>query len=216
MIRNRNQKINQIVSTITTRIAEINDRYRKGASLYFYNRIFELRRNCKGVQSFLSNDYNVEILYATLVAWDMNSRRAKMKYFDDFRENILSCMELIKSMDEYERNRNYDSEHLITTLRDVYKKLHIMRTTAKLVSNSKILHFLFPKLCTPMDRKNTLRFFYGNTGETENKFIEILHLTFEIMTSDGNLSSYIDNGWNKTIPKLIDNAIILLVGESVE
>ena len=215
MIRNKEQKIDQIVSTITTRISEINDRFKKGPSLYFYNRIFELRRNCNGVQSFLSNDYNVEILYATLVSWNMNTRGAKMKYFDDFKQNILSCIRLFNSIDEYERNRNYNAANLVSILRDVYENLHIMKTNAKLVSNSKILHFLFPNLCTPMDGKNTLTFFYGNTGESKNKFVEIVHLTFEIMTLDRDFNQYINGGWNKTIPKMIDNAIILLVGESV-
>lgn len=215
MIRNRKQKIDQIVSTITTRVSEINDRYRKGPSLYFYNRVFGLRRNCRSVQSFLSNDYNVEILYATLVSWDMNSRGAKMKYFDDFKKNILSCLHLFNNMDEYEKNRNYNTPNLISILKDVYENLHIMRTSAKLVSNSKILHFLFPNLCTPMDRRNTLTFFYGNTGESKNKYVEMVRLSFEIMTLDRDFNQYVDDGWNKTITKMIDNAIILLVGESV-
>jgi len=215
MIRKKEQKIDQIVSTITTKISKINERYRKGPGLYFYNRIFELRQNCNGVQSFLSNDYNVEILYATLVSWDMNTRGAKMKYFDDFKENILSCIRLFNSIDEYERNRNYNAANLASILRHVYENLHVMKTNAKLVSNSKILHFLFPNLCMPMDGKNTLTFFYGNTGESENKFVQIVHLTFEIMTLDMDFNQYIDDGWNKTIPKMIDNAIILLVGDSV-
>lgn len=36
-------------------------------------------------------DRFIELLYATLVSWDMNSRGAKMEYFDGFKQSILSC-----------------------------------------------------------------------------------------------------------------------------
>ena len=90
-IRNRDTKYNEITNTMSTRIKEINERYRTGPSLYFYQRVIVLRRQHNSIKSFLSDDYALEILYATLVSWDMNSRGAKMKYFDDFKESIISA-----------------------------------------------------------------------------------------------------------------------------
>ena len=43
MIKEEDNKLTQIITTIETRIAEINDRYRKGPDLYFYRKIFHLR-----------------------------------------------------------------------------------------------------------------------------------------------------------------------------
>jgi hypothetical protein len=213
MIKDRQQKINDIVSVIKTRISNINAHYGKDAGLYFYTRVFELRTKSCNIESFLNNEYHIEILYATLASWGMNSRGAKMKYFDDFRRNLSFCLTQFNQIERFEKEKNYEQIYL--NLSKAYKNLNLMRTRNKLVSNSKTLHFLFPNLCVPMDCIHTLKYFFGNTGESENKFLEIVHLTFEIITSDGDLSSYIDNGWNKTIPKIIDNAIILLVRESV-
>jgi hypothetical protein len=47
--------------------------------------------------------------------------------------------------------------------------------------------------------------------------MEIMILSTEIMdATDGSWGMYLDNGWNTTIPKLIDNAILLLAGKSVK
>ena len=91
MIRKRDSKIKAITRVITSRMPEFNRRYRKGPSLYFYKRLLTLRRGCPRIGSFLSNNYHLEILYALLVSWDMDSRGAKMKFFDEFKGNLLSC-----------------------------------------------------------------------------------------------------------------------------
>jgi hypothetical protein len=120
-------------------------------------------------------------------------------------------------LEDFERNSNIDE--CICTLRDIYNNLALMKSGGRLVSNSKLLHFLFPKLCTPMDTKNILYYFYGNTNESAHsvdKYIEITKFSFEIINKSENWSNYLDNGWNTTVPKMIDNAIILLVGKSVK
>ena len=89
-----------------------------------------------------------------------------------------------------------------------------MKTGGKLVSNSKLLHFLFPSLLMPMDRANTLSDFYRNAGESINKYIEITKFCFEITNMPENWENYLGNGWNTTVPKMMDNAIILLMEKS--
>lgn len=216
MIKDRNHKIEQIVEVIKTRIAEINVVYRTGPDLYFYKRLNHLRNNnSNSIESFLNNDYHIEIIYATLVSWDMNSRAAKMKYFDEFKSSILSCLNQFKQLEAFEKNGKIDSIGLTSILRNTYENLGIMKTDGKLVSNSKLLHFLFPKLCMPMDRNNTLSYFYENTNESLNKYIEIIEFSHEIMNKTENWDKYLDNNWNTTVPKLVDNAIILSMGKSI-
>jgi len=216
MIRNHTHKIEQIVTTIKTRISEINERYRSGPDLYFYLKLMKLRKSSNSVESFLRNDYLIEVLYATLVSWDMNCRGAKMKYFDEFKDNILSCMDLLREIEELGKGSTNNLVDLEPALRKTYEKLNLMKTGGKLVSNSKLLHFLFPSLLMPMDRANTLSYFYGNTNESINKYIEIINFSFEIMNMSENWKDYLDNGWNTTVPKMIDNAIILLMEKSVK
>jgi hypothetical protein len=216
MIKERQSKSDEIVKTIRSRISEINTRYRTGPDLYFYKKSLELRKKSQNIELFINDDYNVEILYATLVSWDMNSRGAKMKYFDDFKKNLVSCMPELQQLEEIEGSNQSDIHRLLRLLNSTYNKMDLMKTNSKLVSNSKLLHFLFPNICMPMDRNNTLTYFYNNTGESENKYLEIIQFSHELMKTNQNLAEFLDNNWNTSIPKLIDNAIILLNGKSVK
>jgi hypothetical protein len=217
MIPGRENKIESILNTMSTRIKEINERYRKGPSLYFYKRITALRKKHSSIESFLSDEYALEILYATLVSWDMNSRGAKMKYFDDFKKSLRSAKKELCDIEISTSTFNANSpKNILICLRQSFSKLNLMETGGRLVSNSKCLHFLFPTVCMPMDRTNTLKYLYGNTNESENKFIEITDFSFEIMREADNCHQFVDDLWNTSIPKMIDNSILLLMNQSVE
>lgn len=218
MIPDRDKKKRAIIHTISTRIKEINKRYRLGPSLYFYRRITSLRNQHSSIESFLSHEYNLEILYATLVSWDMNSRGAKMKYFDAFKENLILNTPQLCQLEKCAKafNPNEEPFHILMCLERTFSKLNLMESGGRLVSNSKCLHFLFPSICMPMDRTNTLVYFYGNMSESVNKYIEICQFVFELMQSPNNYQQFLDNQWNTTVPKMIDNAIILLMGKSIK
>ena len=196
---------------ITTQIAQINVVYRGGPSLYFYHRILDLRNQHTAVDAFLRSDICIEILYATLVSWDMNSRGAKMKDFEDFKNNLQSNIPAFQAVEAAARaftwvNRNA----VVQSLSALYDLLALMQTNGKLVSNSKALHFVFPALCPPMDRTNTLQKLYRNTAESKNKFLEILEFTYDIIGAIQNPHQYLDHQWNTFETKLVDNAIILM------
>lgn len=213
MIRNRGQKIAQITETIRTRASEFSERYRRGPSLYLYKRVSHLRNTSHSIEGFLGNDYHMEILYATLVSWDMNSRAARMKGFGAFKANVLSCLDHFRKLEAFE-NDAMKVGRLPSCLRAAYDSLSLMETHLRLVSNSKLLHFLFPRTLMPMDG-NTLTYFYGHTGESANKYVEITGVLYEIMRMPEDWRQYLDNEWNTTVPKLVDNAIIFLGGKSV-
>jgi hypothetical protein len=212
---NRETKIDRICQTINTKISDINKFYRQGPDLYFYKRVFALRQNTS-IEQFLINNYNIEILYATLVSWDMNSRGAKMMYYDEFKRCLLDNVDNFKALETIESNVIVDRCKLITKLGDIYDNLNLMRSGGRLVSNSKMLHFLFPELLLPMDRSNTLYYFYNHTQESKSKYLEIMDICIEIMHRPVNWTIHLDKNWNTTIPKMIDNAIILLVDKSTK
>ena len=127
MIPDHDKKFRAITHTISTQIKEINERYRLGPSLYFYRRITALRNQHSSIESFLSNDYNLEIFYATLVSWDMNSRGAKMKYFDDFKETLVSNMRLLNELERYATDFNpNDTFSTLRCLEKMFPKLNLM------------------------------------------------------------------------------------------
>ena len=61
----------------------------------------ELRRNKKLNELFADPERYMELIYTTLVSWDMNSRGAKMKYFDDFKSSILENRQRFIQLEEY-------------------------------------------------------------------------------------------------------------------
>jgi hypothetical protein len=81
-------KINELKNTINSKINEIDLKYRNGPSLYFYEKVITIRKSEKSILEYLKNDLNIEYIYATLVAWDMDGRGAKMKYFKEFKESL--------------------------------------------------------------------------------------------------------------------------------
>ena len=132
-----------------------------------------------------------------------------MEYFDKFKEEIMKNKEEILELAEKRIERLSEDEfsHVLTKLSSIYDNLHLMKTSSRLVSNSKVLHFLLPNLVVPMDRKNTLEFFYGNTGESRNKFRDIMVYGYKI-AKNPSFDKYFDEKWHATIPKMVDNAII--------
>ncbi len=209
-------KKHQIIEMVQNGVLEIDGKYRGGPSLYFYTRIRDLRNGTPDLDRFLKNPYHLEMLYATLVSWDMNSRGAKMKDFPDFCENITSSLPYLKEIDKYKTNPIYTFYKVSPMLERVYKNLSLMITKGKLVSNSKLLHFLFPEMLMPMDRTNTLTYFYENTGESLGRYLEVIKTSFEIMQTPLEWNDYLGGNWNTTIPKVIDNAIILQMNKSVK
>jgi len=210
MIKNRNTLIDELKQIIVSEISRINQVYRTGPSLYFYHRTIELRRKHSTISEFLSSDYCIEIIYATLVSWDMNSRGAKMKDFGEFRDNLRANRTAFEKIESLSVNFSYNNAgSVLECMSDMYDSLELMQTGGRLVSNSKCLHFLFPKVCLPMDRKNILTKVYGNTNESKKKFTELLELSYDILGRIPDRSHYLDQRWNMFETKLVDNAILL-------
>lgn len=90
---------------------------------------------------------------------------------------------------------------------EIYSNLHVMKSSGRLVSNSKTMHFILPDLVMPMDRENTLKFFFGNTGESKKRFLTILECSYQIARAI-DLRQYLDEEWNLSVTKVIDDAII--------
>lgn len=211
MIPNRVNKLNAVVGIINTTIANINTTYRKGPSLHFYYRVRQFRTASPDVAGFVASAANLEMVYATLVAWDMNSRAAKMKDFVPFCASITVALPHLVAVEQAIPGlANGNRQPVLTALSNAYDVLNLMASGKKLVSNAKCLHFLLPDACMPMDGKNTLTKMYGTTSETKTKFLEMTEFAFDAIAQATPPSGVIGQGWNTCLTKMVDNAIILM------
>lgn len=208
------KKCKKLINNFDKYLKEFNkNQSDKGPDLYFYKKTIFKSKNSKKLDNLLKkNSQFLELIYATLVAWGMNSRSAKMVYFDNFQKNILDNKRKFIKLSEYELHKIKESDltEVKNKLKDLFLGLNMMYSKGRIVSNSKLMHFILPKLVMPIDGKYTLTFFYNNTGESKDKFLEIFEFSWQI-ANKLDLNKYVDSEWNQTIPKIIDNAIMGIV-----
>jgi len=211
-------RFNELKDIIKTKIQTIDQKYRFGPSLYYYQKVIEHRRIANNINDFLINEKNIEYLYGALLAWDMNSRGAKMKYFTDFKNSIVKNKMYFFEIENHNTNiLNIELGFILNIIKVLYQNLDIMYTKARLVSTSKLLHFMFPDLMMPMDRRNTLKYFFGNETESLKRFLEIFEFSYYFSKENIQWDDIIGKtNWNTTIPKIIDNAIILKINKSTK
>ena len=147
------KKIDEFVNEIPELIKKFRESdyyYKKGPDLYFYKKTMELRKSKPLVELFDDgeSDRYIELIYATLVAWNMNTRRAKMEYFDSFKASILankiSFVQL--SSQRLETLNEATIKEVKKQIEGIQKKMHLMYSARRLVSNSKVMHLILPDL----------------------------------------------------------------------
>lgn len=178
-----------------------------GPSLYFYQKTISRIRD-ENLKNLLEDKSFIELLYATLTAWDMDARAASLRDFGDFRRSIEENSKKIVGVSDFTLTgmEKKDQKTVKRILRNIYDNLDLMKSGGKLVSISKLLHFTVPDLVMPMDRQNTLKYFYGNTGGSRKRFLEVFDASWQI-AQKAELGPHVDNVFNLSDPKVIDNAI---------
>jgi hypothetical protein len=160
-----------------------------------------------------SNAYIAKV-YEILEAWNMNQQAARLNDPVPFQDTIKSKICVLKDL-EAAKLSDISKSEIMTALKLLFFKLDLVKTNSKLVTFSKTMHFLFPNLIVPIDRKYTLSFFkiHQNNIDTFDKQWEVfekLETTFSQFSKTVNLSEHIDTkgDWNLNVPKIIDNLII--------
>ena len=158
----------------------------------------------------------LELVYATLVSWGMHDMRsARMPDFDSFTEGAKTWAPEIDELSHYEISNlsHEDTIQVMDKLWPLIVKLPGSVTKSKLVGNSKLLHHLLPKLVPPIDRANTGTFFgykqqhFQGQQETIFRFV-FPGLAFIAKRMGSVLGSFHYSGFNTSLTKVIDNAII--------
>lgn len=199
-------------------VNECNEYYRFGHDLRLYREIIDMHRCSSDLDSLL-NDKNFCIkIFNTLEAWNMNQRGARLMSLENFTDSILAQRSNLTKLYQYKLSsikKDLIDRELQKLMEDVFLNLKVMRSKRKIVGVSKAMHFLLPDLVIPIDGTYTMLYFYGynkyssNAQDEFDTFKDIFVQTYEIAKRLELTQDDVNNkGWNTSIPKLIDNAII--------
>ena len=167
-----------------------------------------------------SYDFIVKHIGYTLVAWGMDGQKAELVPRADFFSRIKENKTYMVILERFS----------ISDLRDrldideLWKIIHFLRlsqTNSQVVTGSKALHHLLPRLLPPIDREYTSRFFTPphlktvrdpNTRSQFKSIVKGFGYIIELIEEQhgvGYLPSLVGaTDWATSETKLIDNAII--------
>jgi hypothetical protein len=174
---------------------------------YLYNKICNY-----DIDSKFNTDF-IELLYVTLAAWNMNSRGAKLQEYCKFEKSIMDNKKRIYNIVDL-NIKDISEEPNMNQIEELFYSLDLVASTKPaLVTFTKTMHFLLPELVVPIDRTYTLMYFYENVNipkEKEKQFamIKEIQCEFSRFANTVSMDQYIDNKWNRTAAKVMDNMII--------
>ncbi len=204
-------------------VDQYNLKYRAGVhSKTLYMTMVDKYRHTSNYPSIFVGDSYLRLAYDTLHEWNMNQRGAKLVGYDKFASSVRNNTRNLTTLSAY----RFDllSTHQLPTLfqliSPVFHSLDVMATRARIVGVSKTLHFLLPDLMMPIDRNNVLSLLYLGgrySSQPTKEFSDLKDVfnAYHALAQNLNLSQAdIDGeGWNTSVPKLIDNALIAFVAE---
>jgi hypothetical protein len=199
-------------------VEKCNRYYRSGHDLSNYRKIIQMHRENHKLAPLLHDPSFIRLIWDTLEAWNMNQQGASLVPPDDLKESIMKWRLDLLSIYKYklhELKENEIHENVKKPLYKLFVNLNVMASKRRIVGVSKTLHFLLPDLVMPIDGKYTMDYYFSynkidKDPQAEFKtFYDILLKNYRIINRLRLTPEDADGkGWNTSIPKLIDNAII--------
>jgi len=200
-------------------VDQYNERYRSETeSKELYLSAIGKYRRARDYADLLQDTSYVTLVHRTLDSWDLNKRGARLTDLHTFERSIHENAKLLISMSRYRMERLNKSEQgvLFNNLWLLFNNLAVMDTRSRIVGVSKALHFLLPDLVMPIDRRYILSLLYlqqtryskevkKEFSDFKDIFSEYVRLAQHINLSEDDVDNI---GWNTSVPKIIDNAII--------
>jgi len=204
-------------------VNKCNETYRSGHDLSSYLRIIGAHRRTRNIIQLIEDDDFVRTIYETLKLWNMNQQGAVLETYQIIKKSILHCQEYLVEL--YGTQLNEISSKELANLKDTlflwFRDMKIMKSKRRIVGVSKTMHFLLPDLIMPVDGKYTMNALFGYNKQSKTataEFDDMFYILkrfhdiackFELSLNDCSLT-----GWNTSVPKLIDNAIIGLTNNT--
>ena len=158
-------------------------------------------------------------LFAGLVDYNLESVFGSENTKEDVVKSVLKLFVALDVMEPRKRDG---------------KEAKSDKVASKLVANSKLMHFVLPHLVMPIDRVHTVSFFKGCEGASHSRpkpeeldewgkldsntrsevrvFLKIHNAVADWLEDKKilkELEKLLDNEWNQTVPKVVDNLILL-------
>jgi hypothetical protein len=186
-----------------------------GPSVYFHKKTIERVRASGDYEALINDSKFIELIYATLASWGMHRMGkggAKMAEFEDFKRSVWFCAGQLSGLHRtcLESISAGEAKDVKRKLAFIFGALRVMASGSKLVGTSKAIHHLLPDLVPPIDRQHTLRFFYGHTNIARDEtaiFLECFD-RFRYIAKAVRHHRINFKGFNTSVPKIIDNAVM--------
>jgi dCTP diphosphatase len=175
-----------------------------------HRRTLALLREAGSPSRALEDDAFVSSLWNTLVDWGMNTRRAELAPLGRFTQVLRSAAPTLEALAQL-RIDTIGPDDIGGMWSGVASVSDVTSNKAKLVSTTKTLHHILPDLFVPIDREYTATFFRWWGPELQNDQERVFRRTYEAfidLARSQDLPSYLDNDWNSSLGKVIDNAVV--------
>ena len=170
------------------------------------------RRELGSVLNAINDKLFLDHLYRTLQIWGIGTRAPIFRPYGEFVAALraqraeIGALERL-SIDDHALDVNAVGDqiwNLINTLK-------FAENRTQLVPGTTALHHLLPELIVPINRPYTQRFFRWQESKLHRAksscFAEAF-VAFAAIARQTNPAQYIDNGWNSSLTKVIDNALV--------
>jgi len=185
--------------------------FRKTGQLENHVATITRRRELGTATAALQDAAFLRLLYQTLNSWGIGQRGSKLLKFDAFVQAMRRCEPTIISLEAHRLDDSSQERATTDKLWNLIDSLAIVENMAKLVPCTKALHHLLPDLFVPMDRAFTRVFFgwYGREFQNQQKeFFYSAHEQFARIAQRANPAQFIGSGWETSLTKNIDNALV--------
>lgn len=186
-----------------------------------HRKAIEMRNNFSSVNDAISDDDFLYQVQETLVAFGMDRRAAKLLPTEEFINNarlIGNLLSLLK-VENYSLNDLRDPSVVNWLVSSIVYCPKLAANRSQVVTVSKTLHHILPKLLPPIDREYTEEFFRLNNAHFSSKSVDgwervikgfaEIYKQIQGRYGEDYLSNLVDRTpWSTSETKLIDNAII--------
>lgn len=200
-----------------------------GPSEHFHRRTIKFYREMSGPPSAWIGSHAdfVELVYAVLATWGMDSQKARLQPFELFEVSVRRLVSTA-SFAGFQGARLEDiddswDDRLVGLYKHLESSCKIMRSRSVLVGGSKLLHHLLPDVFPPMDRRYTLSFLLGlPKGDPfrisraqysipdQDTFLKGIKCLAEVARRAPTLRDCVcDLPSSGSLPKVIDNAVMV-------
>jgi len=184
----------------------------KPAQLATHLKTIAIRRDLGSAQAALHDSKFLASLYETLRAWGIGSRGSRLLDIREFAASLEKNQAEIAALENASLDDDtMDIADVSNRVWRLIKSVRVVDNKATLVPSTKALHHFLPDLVVPMDRAYTRPFFGWHGPEFQNHQAQCFDHAFGAfhrVARAANPKQYVGTGWNTSLSKVIDNAVV--------